>query len=752
MTPAKNLLFILGAMILICFPADCYSQDDIQSYYSYDNTRIFIDNFDDNNKNWTTSDDDNGKLKIESGKFFIKRHKASGSSISIKNISIDESSDFIIETEVKKISGIQNNGYGIAWGASNDNVNDYFQFIVTGDGYYQVAQWQNGEYKTIISWTKSSHVNKSNGSRNKLSIVKDGSNLKFYINENYVNKTGFRKFMGDRFGFLVCNDQAVAFDYFNASSFTKSSDIHAYYSYNKKELFNDNFHDNNNNWTTSDDDNGLLKIESRQFLIKRHKSSGASISLQKVSIDTSSDFIIETEVEKISGIQNNGYGIAWGASNDNVNDYFQFIITADGHYQVAQWQHGKYKEIINWIKSSHINQSNGSRNKLSIVKDGSNLKFFINSNYVNKTDFQQFMGDRAGFLVCDNQGVAFDYFKSSSFTKNRKKIKNRKNDIPEIIITEPELKRAIKRVTTKKIKVAGRAKDSDGIYEVMINGIEAQLQSDGRFSAYIPLAVGENSISVTATDRNMKSGYKKFSISRKGTQFVAQSGNSEKRLALIIGNSNYIHGGKLPNPVNDARSMKRTLEKLNFTVIKYENSSQKAMKRAIDEFGRKMKNHNVGLFFYAGHGLQVNGNNYLIPVDAKMENENDVKYDTVRAGRVLAKMESAGSKTNIIILDACRDNPFERSWRRGTKGSGLAFMNAPSGSIIAYATSPGNTASDGFGNNGLYTSAILKHIQVPNITIEQMFKRVRSTIMELSGEKQVPWESTSLRGDFYFNK
>jgi len=235
------------------------------------------------------------------------------------------------------------------------------------------------------------------------------------------------------------------------------------------------------------------------------------------------------------------------------------------------------------------------------------------------------------------------------------------------------------------------------------------------------------------------------------SEIVATKINTkEKRLALIIGNSNYTHVGSLKNPLNDARSMKINLENLGFTVIKYEDSIQKTMKIAIDEFGRKLKNYDVGLFFFAGHGVQVKGNNYLIPVDAKLENENDAEYGCVRADRVLAKMEAASSRTNIVILDACRDNPFERSWRRGTKGNGLAFMNAPSGSIIAYATSPGNTAFDGNGTNGLYTSAILKHIQTPNVTIEKMFKLVRSTIMDWSGGKQVPWESTSLRGDFYF--
>ena len=176
------------------------------------------------------------------------------------------------------------------------------------------------------------------------------------------------------------------------------------------------------------------------------------------------------------------------------------------------------------------------------------------------------------------------------------------------------------------------------------------------------------------------------------------------------------------------------------------------MKRAMDEFGQKLKKYDIGLFFYAGHGLQVNGSNYLIPIDAKLENENDVEYDCVRAGRILAKMESAGSSTNIVILDACRDNPFERGWRRGTQGNGLAFMNAPSGSLIAYATSPGSTAADGTGRNGLYTSALLEHIITPNITIEDVFKRVRTTVRLQSASKQIPWESTSLEGNFYFKK
>ena len=231
--------------------------------------------------------------------------------------------------------------------------------------------------------------------------------------------------------------------------------------------------------------------------------------------------------------------------------------------------------------------------------------------------------------------------------------------------------------------------------------------------------------------------------------------SNEKRIALVIGNANYLHGGKLSNPINDVNAISTQLESLGFKVIKHKDLTLLDMKKAVDDFGRQLTSYDVSLFFYAGHGIQVNGNNYLIPIDARIESKKDVEYNGVEAGRVLSKMEDGNSKTNIVILDACRNNPFERSWSRAVRvnggGSGLAFMNAPSGSLIAYATAPGSTAADGdIGTNGVYTSALLEHMKTPNITIEEMFKRVRVTVEQKTNKRQVSWESTSLKGSFFF--
>lgn len=230
----------------------------------------------------------------------------------------------------------------------------------------------------------------------------------------------------------------------------------------------------------------------------------------------------------------------------------------------------------------------------------------------------------------------------------------------------------------------------------------------------------------------------------------AQVAPEGKRLAIVIGNGSYLHSPELANPVNDARSIRDALQGLGFDVFEFENISQAQMKMAIDNFGTRLKNYSTGLFFYAGHGIQSKGQNYLIPIDANIQSEQQIEYDCVQADRVLGFMEAAGSKINIVILDACRNNPFERSWSRAMDGSGLAFMNAPTGSLIAYSTSPGRTASDGAGSNGLYTAALLENLKTPNITILQMFQNVRRTVSEKSSRQQIPWESTSLTDDFFF--
>jgi uncharacterized caspase-like protein len=210
--------------------------------------------------------------------------------------------------------------------------------------------------------------------------------------------------------------------------------------------------------------------------------------------------------------------------------------------------------------------------------------------------------------------------------------------------------------------------------------------------------------------------------------------NAANRTALVIGNSGY-KDAPLLNPVNDATDMAATLKKLGFEVIVRTNADKRDMLDALDTFNNKLRHSEAGLFYFAGHGMQIRGANYLIPVDVHIRRERDVEYESVHAGRILAAMEDAGSKVNIVILDACRDNPFKRQFRSGSKGLGM--MQGSRGSIIAYATSPGSVAADGEGRNGIYTRHLLQHLEKPGMAVEEVFKQVRVGVADETNGAQI---------------
>ena len=228
---------------------------------------------------------------------------------------------------------------------------------------------------------------------------------------------------------------------------------------------------------------------------------------------------------------------------------------------------------------------------------------------------------------------------------------------------------------------------------------------------------------------------------------AAPAGGTERRIALVIGNSNY-EVSPLKNPGNDARAIASALRESGFQVTERHNLTQAAMREAIRIFGDELKRGGVGLFYYAGHGLQVRGRNYLVPVKTDIKREDEIEDQAVSADVVLQKLDAAKNRLNIVILDACRNNPFARSFRSNVQG--LAQMDAPSGTLLAYATAPGSVAADGRGANGLYTQHLVASLKTPGLKIEDVFKRVRVAVKRDSNGLQVPWENTSLEGDFYF--
>lgn len=233
---------------------------------------------------------------------------------------------------------------------------------------------------------------------------------------------------------------------------------------------------------------------------------------------------------------------------------------------------------------------------------------------------------------------------------------------------------------------------------------------------------------------------------------VALSQAHQNKTALIIGNTSYKIGA-LRNPVNDAKVLSETLKDLDFDVIVRYDLDNEGMKNAVREFGKKIQdNPGIALFYYSGHGLQKEGKNFLVPVDADMQAAYEIEDECMESDRVLRMLGYIKNPLNIVILDACRNNPFPSDFR-SLSGGGLAQpASAPTGSIIAFSTAPGRVASDGTGENGLYTQELIKAIRTPGLSIEQVFKATRRKVATISEEKQIPWENSSLMGDFYFIK
>ncbi|MEZ0368042.1 MAG: caspase domain-containing protein, partial [Candidatus Sericytochromatia bacterium] len=240
-----------------------------------------------------------------------------------------------------------------------------------------------------------------------------------------------------------------------------------------------------------------------------------------------------------------------------------------------------------------------------------------------------------------------------------------------------------------------------------------------------------------------------FSVARAGG--IKTIPANVKRYALVIGNGNYA-GSPLPNPVNDATAMGRSLKALDFDVTLATNiASDRDFRDVLDAFQAKLEAGSVALFFYAGHGVQVKGQNYLIPIEARIRKEADVANESLNVEDVIGALQERQTRMNILILDACRNNPYESKFRGGN-GRGLAIVSDPiQGTLIAYATAANKTASDGSAGNGLYTQELLKALSNPGLNLEQVFKQVRLEVAEQSHNDQIPAEYSYVTEDFYFS-
>lgn len=304
------------------------------------------------------------------------------------------------------------------------------------------------------------------------------------------------------------------------------------------------------------------------------------------------------------------------------------------------------------------------------------------------------------------------------------------------------------------VKVGVKSKCEVTSTSVIVNGDEYKgmqaVQGNGyalTINKTVSLREGSNTIVVSATNAGGTTTRQYAVTYNKSSPIVIQTDNRE---ALVIGNASYSNNPLL-NPANDARDVSASLARLGFNVRTVVNGTRREIEEAIVDLGKRAKAGGVALFYYSGHGIQNNGHNYLIPIGANLSSAADLEYECTDVNRVLSHMEESGCKMNIVVLDACRDNPFAKSWTRSTSSSGLSSINAPTGTFIAYATAPGSVAIDGIGKHSPFTEAFLNTLEEPGLALFDFFQQIQQSVQQQTGGQQVPWMASSFLGKFYFN-
>ena len=372
----------------------------------YKTKTILYDSYYSNRNNWAIADNENVKIEIKNSKYYFE-YKGNKGWTSTKSIDFDSNRDFKIEASIQKISGIKNNGFGIAFGRKD--ASNQYQFLITSNGNYAIDKYENGKLNSIKDWTPTSAIKKQNYSKNTLKIEKRGNNYIFYINNSRIYSVSNLSFYGKRIGYSIFDPQKIAVDYLSISYLDDKPNDNNIFNDNSIAkgdiVFNEKFNNNTNNWSQTKDDKIYFDISNGKYYLEHKRKEKGWLTYINKKFDTSKDFEIETKLDKISGDTNSPYGILWGKKDAN---YFNFLITATGYYKVTRVVNNKNEIVVKWTKSSTINKDNGATNTLKVRKEGEFYKFYINNRFVTKIDFEPVYGSEIGYGVYFDQKVAVD--------------------------------------------------------------------------------------------------------------------------------------------------------------------------------------------------------------------------------------------------------------------------------------------------------------------------------------------------------
>jgi hypothetical protein len=685
-----KIIKLILSFFLIIQVTRLQGQETYADLKSGEKNPLFSEAYDTNSNSWLT---DNNWIngQISDGRYIITcKNYRKQAGLTYKTVSFDPESDFEIESNFNLTAGTGALIFGLT--------KDFEHYRVEIDSKKTLSIIRDipskGKVETLYSG-KTGLVNET-GTDNKITVRRIKGECYFYINDLLFKQIAKMAISGDQVGFSVGLNSSISVDYLNISSL----------SFPEPVLLADK------NVSSIDSANTSREV------VPGITNSAQDQSVKAVIPAAALVAALAPSVPEVSWISPSG-------SNTVLNTY-----TARVRAKVKSGS--ELQSALFYINGTSKGEGEV---RSSLDEPGS----FI----IEKTvDFVP--GSNAIYLVATNN--------LGSTKSDLRYFTNPQADPPEINWSNPVSSNSIVNTEVFNMEVCIKSLAELMSAQVLVDGVQVSVskvfqKSELENCSYvwkpqIVLKDGDNSIYIIAENiaGSTTSENRIIRYSRTG---------SEKRLALVFGNSQYENGTSLKNPVNDANLVEATLKELNFEVLKHTNAGKAEMEKALVEFTQKLPSYNVALFYYAGHGIQVEGVNYLIPTDAVIEEKTACKWEAISVSDIVGEFEKYPDNINIVILDACRNNPY-RSWVRGNE-AGFRFISDVSGTIIAYATAEGATAADGTGANGLYTEELVKQMLIIQ-PVESVFKKTRVQVEQKSKGMQSPRESSGLRGEFYFKR
>lgn len=681
----KNFTGFLVLLIVQAF--NISAQQSYSDILLSDKSTIFNESFDNNSNNWLLN---NLWIrgKVVNGYYHIicKNYQRS-TGLSYTTVFIDNEKDYEIEATVKTLKGTG----GLAFGITSKY--DHYRIEIYNNTLDILKDTPSKEKQEILfSWDVNSSI--KTGSYNKITLRKFKDYFYVFLNETLIGRFNKIKPEGDQVGFIVGLHSEISVDYLNISYLTsQTASIIAEKNITKEDS---------------------LKTQSvkpaRDTLAIIHSPDTHQQNNFKVTKKPTAPIITWISPSGLTTILHT-YSARIRANIKSESELKSVLFYVNG---VSKGE-GE-------IKSSPAENGTYIAEKSIMLNPGENNVYLVATNFegATKSDLRYFNNPPSNPPIISWENPAYE-----NVIVNTDKL-----EIEAFIESPTELKSA-------KIIVNGDIQGESNVFQV--SGIN---NSNYMWQLSVILKSGDNSIYIIATNIAGSTTSEKRTVKYQLTI-------AEKRLALVFGISEYANKTSLENPVNDANLMEATLKELGFDVIKRTNVGLDEMKMAVREFSRKLSEYNVALFYYAGHGIQTEGVNYLIPADAMLKDPIDCKYEAISVDFVTEEFGRYPDNTNIVILDACRNNPY-RSWVRGGE-TGFKAISPTSGTIISFATAAGSTAIDGTHANGLFTEELVKQMVVSQ-PIESVFKKTRVAVRKRSNGLQVPMEWTNLNGEFYFKR